>query len=83
MVAIPKMVGPVSDRRENTSLVSVGHCPPALPGYKSDSFLSPRKWFIFRSGLRSKHSFVNEWHEKWRAGQDRSAPQMRLEEGSW
>jgi hypothetical protein len=80
MVAIPKAVGPVSDWRENTSL-SIEHSPLAVPGYKSDSFLSPRERFIFRSGFRCKHGFVNKWHKKWKAERDRSAPQMRFEGG--
>jgi len=82
MVAIPKTAGPVSDWRENTSLLSIGRSPLVVPGFNSDSFRSPRERFIFRSGFRCKHGFVNEWHKKWRAEQDRSAPQMRLEEGS-
>lgn len=81
MVAIPKTVGPVSDWREDMSLLSIGRSPLAVPGYKSDSFLSPRELFIFRSGSRCKHGFVNEWYKKWRVEQGRSAPQMRLEEG--
>ena len=81
MVAIPKTVGPLSDWRENTSLLAIGRFPLAVPGYKSDSFLSPRERFVFRSGFRCEHRFANEWHKKRRAEQDRIAPQMRLEEG--
>jgi len=80
MVTIPKTVGPVGDWRAHTSLARIGRSPLAVPGY-SDLFLSPRERFVFRSGFRRKHEFVNEWHKKWRAEQDRSAPQMRLEEG--
>jgi hypothetical protein len=81
MVAIPKTVGPVSDWRENTSLLSIGTSPLAVPGYKSDSFLSPRERFIFRSAFRCEREVVNEWHKKSKVEQDRSAPQMRLEGG--
>ena len=81
IVAIPKTVGPVSDWREDMSLLRIGRSPLAGPGYKSDSFLSLRERFIFRSGFRCKRGFVNEWHKKWKAEQDRSASQMRLAGG--
>jgi hypothetical protein len=81
MVAIPKMVGPVSDWRKNVFLLGIGRSPLAVPGCKSDSFLSPRERPIFRSGFRCERGFVNECHKKWKAEQDRSAPQMRLEGG--
>jgi len=81
MVAIPKTVGPVNDWREDMSLLRIGRSPLAVPGYKSDSFRSPRERFIFRSGFRCKHRFVNEWHKKRKAEQDRSASQMRFEGG--
>ena len=80
MVAIPKTVGSVSDWRKNTSLLGIGRSPLAVPGY-SESFLSPPERFTFRFGFRREHGFVNEWHKTWRAEQNRSAPQMRLEEG--
>ena len=80
MVAIPKTVGPVSDWRAHISLARIGRSPLAVPGH-SDLFLSPRERLVFRSGFRCKHGFVNEWHKKWRAERDRSAPQMRLEGG--
>jgi hypothetical protein len=81
MVAIPKTVGPVSDWRKNTSLLGIGRSPLAVPGCKSDSFLSPLERLIFRSGFRCERGFVNECHKKWKAEQDRSTPQMRLEGG--
>jgi hypothetical protein len=81
MAAIPKTVEPVSDWRENTSLLSIRTSPLAVPGYKFDSFLSPRERLIFRSAFRCEREVVNEWHKKSKVEQDRSAPQMRLEGG--
>lgn len=81
MVAIPNTVEPLSDWRENTPLLAIGRFPLAVPGYKSDSLQSPRERFTCRSALRCVRGVVNEWHKESTGKQDRSARQMRLEEG--
>jgi hypothetical protein len=80
MAAIPKTIGAVSVWCENMSLLSIELFPLAVPGYRSDSFPSPRERLIFGSTFRCERGVVKEWRKKSKVA-DRSAPQMRLEGG--